>query len=458
MKYQVGHLLYIAKEMKERYIGSYFHRFQEYSKTDYFLSFSKAKNERLFISLQSSHPMVDIVTHNASTFSALGTPLFLQLRKELDHAFLEDVEVWNQDRILALRLSCTNEIYQTHIRYLVIELITGNANLLFLDEDKTILALYRSTSFDANRPLLKGITYTLPTQNDTFKKEIEVLPYSLSSFFDLYEKEVEDKRRKDQYAIVIKTIKSQKKALMKKKKNQMMDYQNALGAEKYKMYGDLLFTYLYALKDTGNEVVIEDVTIPLDPLKSLKDNAVSYYKKYQKSKSALEHLTIQMKETDEDIAYFTLLEEQWNHASEKELQEMYIELVDNNYIKVKKGKVKKEKKAFEPYFTSYHQVKIGYGKNNLQNDYLTFHLSKKKGYFLHVKDHPGSHVVIFDEHPTKEVIEYAASIALYLGGFLDGDVIYTPLNEVMKTTKKGLVQLKKYQTLHISSLPKDFSL
>lgn len=149
---------------------------------------------------------------------------------------------------------------------------------------------------------------------------------------------------------------------MKKKKNQMMDYQNALGAEKYKMYGDLLFTYLYTLKDTGNEVVIEDVTIPLDPLKSLKDNAVSYYKKYQKSKSALEHLTIQMKETDEDIAYFTLLEEQWNHASEKELQEMYIELVDNNYIKVKKGKVKKEKKAFEPYFTSYHQVKIGYGK------------------------------------------------------------------------------------------------
>lgn len=458
MKYQVGHLLYIAQEIKERYVGSYIHRFQEYTKTDYFLSFSKAKNERLFISLQSSHPMVDIVTQSTSTFNALGTPLFLQLRKELDHAFLEDVEIWNQDRILALRLSCTNEIYQTNTRYLVIELITGNANLLFLDENKTILALYHSTSFDATRPLLKGITYTLPIQNDTFKKEIEVLPYSLSSFFNLYEKEVEDKRRKDQYAIILKTIKSQKKSLLKKKKNQMMDYQNALGAEKYKTYGDLLFTYLYTLKDGVTEVVLEDTTIPLDPLKSLKDNAVNYYKKYQKAKSALEHLTVQMKETEEDIAYFTLLEEQWNHASEKELQEMYIELVENHYIKVKKVKSKKEKKAFEPYFTSFKQVKIGYGKNNLQNDYLTFHLSKKKGYFLHVKDHPGSHVVIFDEHPSKEVLEYAGALALYLGGFLDGDVIYTPLGEVTKTTKKGLVQLKKYQTLHISSLPKDFSL
>lgn len=455
MRYQVGNLLYLLSILKDVAIGSYIGKLNEYSYTDFFLSFSKDKKRKFVISLQSSHPFVDLTSTILDTSSTLASPFFLGIRKELDHAYVEDVEVLNHDRILSFALLCTNEIYQTHKRYFVIELITGNANMFLLDEEKKILFCYRSNSLESSRPLFKGITYLPPKKNENFLEEELPLPYPLSSFFDAHQKEVEEKRKKDKYKSVLQVIKSNKKSLQKKFLNQEKDQENATQAEIYKTYGDLLFTYLYEIKSRDKEVLLEDVLIPLDPLKSPKENAVAYYKKYQKSRSALEHLKEQIEKTKSELAYFSLLEEQWKEAGEKELPEIEQELIENGYIQERKERRKKAKKAIEPYFITYEGVKIGYGKNNLQNDYLSFHLARKNDTFLHVKDHSGSHVVIFLEHPSKKILEFAASLALYLRGLEDGDVIFTTFSNVNKGNKKGLVQLKSYQTLHLSSIDKE---
>ncbi len=451
MSLNAGNLLYIVQEIKEKALGSYLGKFVEYSKTDFFFSLSKNKTQRVIISLQSSHPFISL-TEFKDPSSTLASPFFLSLRKELDHAYVENLELWNNDRIVVWTLQCTNDVYETNRRYLVIELITGNANMLLLDKDRRILLVYRHGDLESKRPLLKGLTYTCPEKNVQWKENIDPIAFDYLSLFDDYRKSIEDKRKKDKFNAILSLIKSHKKSALKKWQRQNQELLMSQKKDMWKEYGDLLITYLDEVHPEQNEFRIFDYVIPLDADKSAKDNALLYYKKYQKARNAEEHLTRQMAETKAEIDYFSILESQWEGASERDLQEMEEELVNNGYLKKASKKKFPHHPAIQPYFCYFQGVKIGYGKNNLQNDTLTFHLARKNDIFLHVQNHQGAHVVIFDSNPNKEVLIYAASLALKLAHLSDGDVIYTPINQVKKTSKSGLVQLNHYQTLHLNKI------
>lgn len=85
-----------------------------------------------------------------------------------------------------------------------------------------------------------------------------------------------------------------------------------------------------------------------------------------------------------------------------------------------------------PYFTMFKGVKIGYGRMSIQNDYLTFTLTKKEHYFLHVKDYPGAHVIIFDSNPTDEILLVAGCLALYISSIDIGEVVYTQVKNLKR--------------------------
>lgn len=454
MKLTVSHLRFIVDEIKRKAVGSYIGKLVEYTKNEYFFSLSKLKNERVVISLDSSHPFLSLTTFKSSS-NTLSSPFYLALRKELDHAYLENIEIWNNDRIIAFTLRCTNEYYETNKRYLVIELITGNTNILLLDKDLNILMVNRPTTLDNKRPLLKGITYQSPIKNDAWNDNKQALPFDYLSLFEQYQNNLIAKRKKEKYQALIKLIKSQKKSLEKKLGVLKKEMQMAQDKDLWKLFGDYIFTYLSQIEKGASTLQIDDVIIPLDHQKSAKEMGLMYYKKYQKARNAEEHLQRQIKETSEKLEYFTILEEQWETASEKDLKEIEDELIEQGFFHSKTKKKKSGKSAISPYFCYFQNVKIGYGKNNFQNDTLTFHLAHNNHYFLHIKDHPGSHIVIFDSHPSKEVIEYACALALALSHKLDGDVIITPLNQVKKTNTRGLVQLNHYETIHISKYDKD---
>ena len=453
MKLNVGHLKFLVSVLKENLVGSYIHKFIEYSKTDYVFTSSKNKEQQVIISLQSSHPFI-LLGHIDELNSTLSSSFFLQLRKELDHSQIKDIYLWNEDRIIAFEIESQNEIYEINTRHLVIELITGAANMMLLDENKNILLIYRSVSLDQDRPLFKGLPYSLPSKNSSWTVTNESISFNIEEEFNNYFNSLKEKRRKDKFSRVIKVITSNKKSLLKKIEKQEKDLNSASSLETYKLYGDLLFTYMWEIKEITNPLILDDISVPIDITKSLKDNALAYYKKYQKSKSAIEHLQNQLRINKEELEYFLTLENQYINASERDLFEIEEELVMNGYLRDLNPRKKKTKKAYEPYFVYFKGTKIGYGKNNLQNDYLTFTLASKKDCYLHIHNHPGSHIVIFDSNPSNEVITFASELALFLGKVDDGDVIFTKVSKLQKTNKKGLVTFKKYQTFHISTYDK----
>ena len=193
------------------------------------------------------------------------------------------------------------------------------------------------------------------------------------------------------------------------------DYSNAKCCGEYKLKGELLMANLYNI-EKSNLVILNDyytnnpIKIELDPLLTPLDNAKKYYAKYQKMKSSLSHLENQIQICNEEIKYFELLETQINYATLSDCLEIKSELEEYGYIK--KGKQQKKSKA--PLYDTYilEESTIYVGKNNTQNAYLTHKFALQNDLWFHVKDAPGSHVILRGV-ANEESIRLAAHLASY---------------------------------------------
>lgn len=200
---------------------------------------------------------------------------------------------------------------------------------------------------------------------------------------------------------------------------QLRDTENR---EKFKVYGELIHTYGYNLEpgakklEALNYYTNEMVTIPLDSTKTPQENALKYFEKYNKQKRTFEALTSLIEETRDDISYLESVSNALDIAlSEDDLTQIKEELIESGYIRRKftKKKVKITSKPFH-YLSSdgYH---IYVGKNNLQNEELTFHFASGNDWWFHAKGIPGSHVIVKtngEELPDR-TFEEAGKLAAY---------------------------------------------
>ena len=201
--------------------------------------------------------------------------------------------------------------------------------------------------------------------------------------------------------------------------NQLRDTENR---EKFKVYGELIHTYGYNLEpgakklEALNYYTNEMITIPLDSTKTPQENALKYFEKYNKQKRTFEALTSLIEETRDDISYLESVSNALDIAlSEDDLTQIKEELIESGYIRRKftKKKVKITSKPFH-YLSSdgYH---IYVGKNNLQNEELTFHFASGNDWWFHAKGIPGSHVIVKtngEELPDR-TFEEAGKLAAY---------------------------------------------
>lgn len=200
---------------------------------------------------------------------------------------------------------------------------------------------------------------------------------------------------------------------------QLRDTENR---EKFKVYGELIHTYGYNLEpgakklEALNYYTNEMITIPLDSTKTPQENALKYFEKYNKQKRTFEALTSLIEETRDDISYLESVSNALDIAlSEDDLTQIKEELIESGYIRRKftKKKVTITSKPFH-YLSSdgYH---IYVGKNNLQNEELTFHLASGNDWWFHAKGIPGSHVIVKtngEELPDR-TFEEAGKLAAY---------------------------------------------
>jgi len=239
--------------------------------------------------------------------------------------------------------------------------------------------------------------------------------------------------------------------------------------DKFKIYADLISANFNRIQRGSNYIKLEnfydenmiEIEIPLDIKLSPVDNAQKYYKKYSKLKNAESLLAIQIEETQNEILYLENVLFSIEYCSTiVELDEIKNELTIEGFIKTgNKSKKRKVLKTSSPHhYQSQDKFHIYVGKNNMQNDSLTFKSSKKDDIWLHVQNMPGSHVVIKTEGkevPLSTLNEAVLLAAFYSKGKNNNHVSvdYTFRKNVKKpkNAKAGMVIYDNFKTLIVDS-------
>jgi predicted ribosome quality control (RQC) complex YloA/Tae2 family protein len=196
--------------------------------------------------------------------------------------------------------------------------------------------------------------------------------------------------------------------------------------DKYKVYGELLNTYGYNLEENAKELEAlnyytnEMIKIPLDPQLTSRENATKYFDKYNKLKRTFEALSTLTQETKEEIDHLESISTALDIAlSEDDLVQLKEELTEYGYIK-RKGGTKKEKIKSKPFhYISSDGYHIYVGKNNFQNEELTFKFATGNDWWFHAKGIPGSHVIVKsngEELPDRTFEEAGRLAAFYSKG------------------------------------------
>lgn len=286
---------------------------------------------------------------------------------------------------------------------------------------------------------------------------------SLSELLDVfYQDKAERDRVNQQSSDLIHRVQTELDKNIKKLKKQEKELQATENAEEFRQKGELLTTYLSMVPNNQDQVELdnyytnEKITIALDKSLTPNQNAQRYFKKYQKLKEAVKHLTGLIEETKHTITYLESVETSLSHASISDIADIREELVETGFVKRRTKDKRHKRKKPEQYLASDGKTIIMVGRNNLQNDELTFKMAKKGELWFHAKDIPGSHVLIKDNlNPSDEVKTDAAELAAYYSKARLSNLIQVDMIEAKKLNKPtgakpGFVTYTGQKTLRVT--------
>ncbi len=294
---------------------------------------------------------------------------------------------------------------------------------------------------------------------------------------DYYSKKEQNDNLVSYRNTMLKLILTQLKKIHKKLANINQKLEDCKNMDTYRLYGELITSNLYHIpKENLESVELENyyeenkkIVIPLDHTISPSSNAKKYFKKYNKLKNTLEIVSIQKKETQQEIEYLeSIVYELESATTITDIDEIYNEISENVLFKdtfkkekanIKKNKINKRKvhDTYEPLIYTVDGFTVYVGKNNKQNDYITTKLGKSEDYWFHTQDIRGSHVLLkTDGKEVKQTtLEAVASLAAYYSkGRLSSNVPvdYCFIKDVKKPSgsKPGMVIFKNYKTLYVN--------
>lgn len=436
--------------LREIFVGSYLNKILELTSTDYYFSFSKGKKKAFILSLALDNPT--IINTEQSFTSNNSTHFYKTLKTKILNARFNDLYLLDDDNIIVFEFVKTSDTYDKIKYLLVFEAFKSYTNLILLRGNKIELA-YRYHGLDTNHPVVIGATYLAPLKIESFKEIDEDKQRNLENKYLL---EINNKYLKEKYKSTISLIKRKKKSL--EKKLMTLEDEKVKAHEKlsYKDYGDHFLTIMNEIKRGASSFIYEDKEIDLKETLSPSQNLEYLYKTYKKAKMTIESMDKYIKETQNELNYINGLLEQITLYNEEEYLQLINELKENKIIRVRVNQTMKMKKdAHLPYFIEFMDTKIAFGKNRIQNEYLTFSLAKKGDYFLHLNKEHGSHVIIFDNNPSSDVINFAAELALFLSNKPLGEVLFARVQDVKKGKSIGATNVLKYETYFIKEFKND---
>ncbi|MCY7092073.1 Rqc2 family fibronectin-binding protein PavA [Streptococcus oralis] len=289
---------------------------------------------------------------------------------------------------------------------------------------------------------------------------------SLSDLLDTYYKDKAERDRvKQQASELIRRVENELQKNRHKLKKQEKELLATDNAEEFRQKGELLTTFLNQVPNDQDQVTLDNyytnqpITISLVKALTPSQNAQRYFKRYQKLKEAVKYLTELIEETKATILYLDSVETVLNQAGLEEIAEIREELIQTGFIRRRqREKIQKRKKP-EQYLASDGKTIIYVGRNNLQNEELTFKMARKEELWFHAKDIPGSHVVISGNlNPSDEVKTDAAELAAYFSKGRLSNLVQVDMIEVKKLNKPtggkpGFVTYTGQKTLRVTPDP-----
>ncbi len=430
------------------------------------------KNISLWISVHPKYPYIDIAD------SDRNCPRH-NLSDHLKDMYISGFELINLD--VVLKITLTHKYLPSQQKYLYVEMQRNKTNLILTNRDERILYVHREVEDKRyGRMLWRGSIYTPPPIQGTYSVEdilqieekhsfilrgiakerrnyfslgeIYNLWQSINSggntkelngylhvvepsnlnvvglFYEHYITTLEIEHQKATYREREKKLKRERKRLTKLLHKLEQELNSTEDFEKYKKYGDGILTYLhhpiyeetftFTDWETGHEI-----TVPIKPGQDPKEIATHYYKKYKHFKKKRENVVRRIEEVKRQIEELELKTDQ----SEESIQQ-----VGKPYMK------------FEDEYGNIYLV----GKNQIGNHIVSFHLASKKHLWFHVKDFPGSHVILKpkDGEITEYAIITAAKLASHFSKMRDSskvEVIYTERKNIKPV--KGEIGLAIYR-------------
>lgn len=431
----------------------------------------------------------------------------INLKNNIDGYLIEDINQLKKDRVITFNLVGNDFLDGRVNKSLVTELMGRYNNLILLDNENIIIDAFNK-KFDSNaRSILPKLKYEyfptnkvdfineyplLETNLDLSKKYLGISPllskylfnnqlnldnikvYPVKNtnnnqfyWFNLFNKEDELKTYSNLSNLLADSI-----IVMNHNNNKYLNFINSQLNKETKLLENLKKSLEQSnnnltLKDIGDSIYITGLDlsksyssftnylgeeIKLDPSKTLNQNAQNYYRLYQKAKRSIEHINTQITNVSNNI---NLLEQlhfdlSKNDVDYLELEEILVPLG----LKVKKQKqTRKKKKNINPLIINYNDAIFYVGKNNLQNEYVTHEIGKHNDFWFHIKDAPGSHIVLKGELNDLN-LSFGAMLAAKFSKQSDTPVVSVNFTQI-KNIKiipglKGYnVILTKFETINI---------
>ncbi|MFU0826674.1 MAG: Rqc2-like protein RqcH [Lachnoclostridium sp.] len=539
----------VVYELKEKLADGRITKISQPEKDELILTIKNNRdNYKLFLSANASLPLVYLTQENKQ--NPMTAPGFcMLLRKHLNSARIIDIIQPGLERIIQIKIEHLNEMGDLCVKYLILEVMGKHSNIIFIDEDNTIIDSIKRISHMVSsvREVLPGRKYVLPPSGDkldplnltfdAFKESVLKKPLpigkaiytSLTGFSPLMANEVcarssldsesstsalteaegihlykildrliQDvkehhylpnivlkdgvpqefscfpltcygsltRKEYDSISTVLESFYAAKNTVnrirqksadlrkivsnaiernAKKYDLQLKQLKDTEKRDKYKVYGELITAYGYNLEPGAKALKAlnyynnEEITVPLDPTLSPMENAKAYFEKYNKLKRTYEALTKLVEETKMELEHLDSIRTALDIAvAEEDLAELKEELMEYGYIRRSKpeGKNKAKKITSKPFhYISSDGYHIYVGKNNYQNEELTFKFATGNDWWFHAKKIPGSHVIVQAGAGTlpDRTFEEAARLAAYYSKGRNWDKV-----EVDYTEKKNI--------------------
>lgn len=418
------------------------------------------KHSNILLVDKSSHKILEVIKHVG--FSQNSYRTLLPGSTYIAPPSTESLNPFTVKDEKLFEILQTQELTAKNLQSLFQGLGRDTANELenILVSDK--LSTFRNFFSQASKPFLTETSFSpVPFANrvgDPFS--------SLSDLLDTYYKDKAERDRvKQQASELIRRVENELQKNRHKLEKQEKELLATDNAEDFRQKGELLTTFLHQVPNDQDQVILDNyytnqpITITLDKALTPSQNAQRYFKRYQKLKEAVKYLTDLIEETKATILYLESVETVLNQAGLEEIAEIREELIQTGFIRRRqREKIQKRKKP-EQYLASDGKTIIYVGRNNLQNEELTFKMARKEELWFHAKDIPGSHVVISGNiNPSDEVKTDAAELAAYFSKGRLSNLVQVDMIEVKKLNKPtggkpGFVTYSGQKTLRVTPDP-----